>query len=117
MKITERRLRRIIRNVIKESIENIQDLESAVQSCRIEGLDDPSINDSDIELDIMNYILDNYPKDLDYANTSGPSIEDLPYSSSYRDELASQRVEDDYNRVIMNMSPSEYREMIAVCKR
>ena len=94
MRITESRLRRIIRRVIKESMGGMQDLESAIQACKSRGLNDPDDqsyydDDDEIELDIMNYMLDNHADDLDDANPHpGEGPLNLRYSgTSYRDKL------------------------------
>lgn len=120
MKITERRLRKIIRSVIKESMHNSthQSLESAISACRgnVPG-EDPYIYDDEVQTRIENYILDNFPRDLDYANTHGIPLDSQfsQGSSAYRDALASQRIPEDYDIVIKNMSPDLYSELIRSC--
>ena len=124
MRITESRLRRIIRRVIKESMGGMQDLDSAVEACKSRGLNDPDDpshydNDYNIELKIMNYILDYHENALDRINIdSGEGPLDLRhYGSDYTDELDMQREKRDYEEVIQNMSPGEYQAMISACRR
>ena len=119
MKITERRLRNIIRSVIKESMHNSQQsLESAIDACRghVPG-EDPYIYDDEVQSRIEDYILDNFSRDLDYANTHGAPLDSQfsQGSRAYRDALASQRTEEDYDFVIRNMSPDLYSDLISAC--
>lgn len=120
MRITERRLRKIIRSVIRESMTSgtaAHNMEDAIQACRSGNLEDPSINDNEIQDEIMEYILLNHTRDLDYANPhsgSGP-LEDMYSGEEYISQLRSQRIPEDYELVISNMAPNEYDAMLANC--
>ena len=123
MRITESRLRKIIRSVIKESMSAghiTPNLEDVIQSCREGSLEDPSINDNDIQNKIMDYTLDNYKDELDLANEDVGSGH-LQYSydtgsPEYREALTMSRHEGDYDAVIMGMSEDQIEEMCNAVK-
>ena len=104
MRITESKLRNVIRSVIKESIDESghRNLESAVSEVRGS---DPYVFDSYFKQHIKKYIDNNYIDDLLHANTDGPL--DTPL-----DQVPSQRIEGDYDKVIANMDKHDYEVMI-----
>jgi hypothetical protein len=105
MRITESKLRNVIRSVIKESIDDVshRSLESAVSDVR--G-DDRYVFDSHIRNHIEEYIDNNHVKDLLYSNTDGHLDISL-------DQVPSQRLEGDYDKVIANMDNHDYEAMVS----
>ena len=114
MKITERRLKSIIRSVIKESAGQMQSMDDVRERCKENIMND--IDDL-IEDAVKDFILEEHSRDLDFANTSGQQVRDQmsPDSEFYKSELSSQRSEEDYDNVLRNMSPDLYEEIIEVC--
>lgn len=114
MKITEKRLKQIIRSVIKESTGKVQSMDDVRERCKENIMNE--IDDVIVDA-VKDFILEEHSRDLDFANTSGQQVGDQmsPDMEDYKSELSSQRSEEDYDSVLRNMSPDLYEEIIEVC--
>ena len=117
MRITEKRLRSIIRSVIKESIGHThqmeQSLASAINSCE-ERCGDINF---DFESQIKEFILDKYAGNLESSNISGPALDTVfpPDSDIYKNKLYDRSTEEDYDYVLSNLNDNQYLEVIDSC--
>ena len=114
MRITEKRLKQIIRSVIKESAGQMQSMDDVRERCK-----ESIMNEIDdlIEDAAKGFILEEHSRDLDFSSTSGAAVSDQmsPDSDDFRGELSSQRDDEDFESVLRNMSPDLYEELIEVC--
>tara|TARA_B100001057_G_C22816566_1_gene937667 strand:- start:955 stop:1353 length:399 start_codon:yes stop_codon:yes gene_type:complete len=129
MRITERRLRKIIRSVIRESMAPgamSRDLDSAVEACKVGDLNsmDYDHNDSNqvIEDKIMSYIEEHHIDDLDrvtHKHSGAGTVKDqqfTPGTDSYNQEVLSHSRRQDYDNVIINMPELHYQKMVSSCQ-
>jgi len=117
MRITEKRLRSIIRSVIKESIGHTYQMEkslaSAINSCE-ERCGDINF---DFESQIKEFILQNHARELESSNTSGLALDTVfpPDSDTYKNELYSRSTEEDYDHVLSMLEDDQYLKVIDSC--
>ncbi len=128
MRITESRLRKIIRSVIRESMTSgamSRDFDSAVEACKVgdrNSVDDHHELNPVIEEKIKNYIDDNFIGELDteiHRHSGAGRVEDQQYTfgtDQYNQQVLSRGRHQDYDELIRNMPEEDYQRIVTACQ-